>query len=315
MRFFHGRGGTISRGGGPSHHAILAQPPETVQGDIRITEQGEVLSWKYMFPEMAQRNLSVLFSALTEVCLLAQNAPHLHDDSSFDLIEQLAARSYQKYRELVSSPDFIAFFRSATPLEIISHLNIGSRPASRKNTDRIEDLRAIPWVFSWMQSRCVMPAWYGVGSAFEAFLQDPQQKQAIQNLYQQWPFFQVFIDNLQMTLAKADMNIALAYADLAPDEVRQAIWPAIQAEYHKTCQAVLLITGQAQILEKSPVLQRSIALRNPYVDPLNYIQVYLLKTLRQSASEQSQSPASNQALNQALNLSVMGISEGLRNTG
>ncbi|PIQ26769.1 phosphoenolpyruvate carboxylase [bacterium (Candidatus Blackallbacteria) CG17_big_fil_post_rev_8_21_14_2_50_48_46] len=311
LRFFHGRGGTISRGGGPSHHAILAQPPETVQGDIRITEQGEVLSWKYMFPEMAHRNLSVLFSALTEVCLLAQNTPKTHEEKSWALLESLAQKSYHKYRQLVESPDFIVFFKSATPLESISHLNIGSRPSSRKKSDRIEDLRAIPWVFSWMQSRCVMPAWYGVGSAFEDSMNNSEQKKLIQKMYQEWPFFQVLIDNLQMTLSKADMNIASGYANLAPLSTQKSIWLEIRAEYLKTCQVVLEITGQIQILEKSPVLQKSIALRNPYVDPLNYIQLDLLKRLREKTHENTEQTQ----LKQALNLSIMGISEGLRNTG
>lgn len=311
LRFFHGRGGTISRGGGPSHHAILAQPPETLLGDIRITEQGEVLSWKYLFPDMAHRNLSVLISSVLET-LLESDQSTIHSVENPSLLENLAEMSYRHYRQLVEHPHFIDFFKHATPLDAISHLNIGSRPSRRKETQGLEDLRAIPWVFAWMQSRCVMPAWYGVGSAFAPYLQTPENLSELQSLYRGWPFFKVFIDNLQMTLSKADLGIAERYTHMVENAAwREQIWPLLEKEYLKTCQAVLQITGQTELLENAPVLKKSIALRNPYVDPLNQIQIESLKRLKTlSPSDPTYRP-----LQQALNLSIMGISEGLRNTG
>jgi phosphoenolpyruvate carboxylase len=200
-------------------------------------------------------------------------------------------------------PDFIAYFQQSTPLAEISQLNIGSRPAKRKDTRGIDDLRAIPWVFSWMQSRSVFPAWYGVGTAFEAV----DQLADLQRMYREWPFFTSFIDNLQMTLSKADIHIASCYAELVDPEIREAIWPLMEAEYQRTCEQVLRITESAFLLEQQDTLRRSIVLRNPYVDPLNYIQVEVLRRLR--AGDE------HPALKQALDLSIIGISEGLRNTG
>lgn len=299
--FFHGRGGTVSRGGGPTRHAIFAQPEGTIQGKIRITEQGEVLSWKYNFAEMAHRNLSVLLSSVLEA-----SQPH-HEpapDHWQKLMHKLSEDALQAYSQLVHhNPHFIPYFQQTTPLEEISQLNIGSRPAKRKDTRGIEDLRAIPWVFAWMQSRCVLPAWYGVGTALER----SESLEDVQHMYQHWPFFTSFIDNLQMTLSKADIHIASCYAELADTEVRHAIWPAIEAEYERTCQWVLKITQNEDLLASQDTLRRSIALRNPYVDPLNYIQVEVLKRLRAGDP--------NPALKEALDLSIIGISEGLRNTG
>jgi phosphoenolpyruvate carboxylase len=311
LRFFHGRGGTVSRGGGPSHHAIQAQPPETIQGDIRITEQGEVLSWKYLFPEMAHRNLSVLLSAVLEN-RLHKKPPESKESENAVLLEKLAKESYACYRKLVENPNFIPFFKGATPLEAISNLNIGSRPSRRKQTEGLGDLRAIPWVFAWMQSRCVMPAWFGVGSALEPACEDPEELKELQELYQHWPFFRVFIDNLQMTLSKADLGIARSYAQRITDrQLFDSIWPELEKEYEKTCGSVLLITQQTHLLDNTPVLQKSIALRNPYVDPLNQIQIEVLKRLK---SHSATDPACLH-LQQTLELSIMGISEGLRNTG
>lgn len=311
LRFFHGRGGTLSRGGGPSHHAILAQPPETLWGDIRLTEQGEVLSWKYSFPELAHRNLSVLLSAVIEVtsrhpadCALPERA---------EVMDRLASLSYDAYTALVHDhPDFVAFFEQATPLEAISHLNIGSRPSKRQATHSIEDLRAIPWVFSWMQSRCVLPAWYGVGTALEALQKEtPDELNYLRRMYADWPFFRTFIDNLQMTLSTADLRIASCYADLAEPRLRESIWTLIEAEFRRTREQVLAITEQQEILENKETLKRSIALRNPYVDPLNYIQVETLRRLRAGVADEREQTL----LQEALELSIMGVSEGLRNTG
>lgn len=308
LRFFHGRGGSISRGGGPTHHAIMAQPPETLWGEVRLTEQGEVLSWKYNFPELAHRELSVLLSSVIEVSL----EEHTHTANDYpqwlELIEHLGKTSHRVFCELVEHPDFITFFQQSTPIQAISHLNIGSRPSKRKNTRSIEDLRAIPWVFSWMQSRCVLPAWYGVGSAFEALNPEGDTLDTLQDMYKQWRFFQVFIDNLQMTLSKADLHIAQCYMDLVEDEaIRSHFWQQIQNEYIQTQKWLLKITGQVQLLDNKITLKKSINLRNPYVDPLNYIQVEVLKRLKNSPN--------NPLLDQALKLSIMGISEGLRNTG
>lgn len=311
LRFFHGRGGTLSRGGGPIHHAILAQPAGTVKGEIRLTEQGEVLAWKYSFPEMAHRNLSVLISAVLEVM---RTQPQ--DEATADwhpLMDTLAADSYAAYSALVHQhPDFIPYFEQSTPLEAIAHLNIGSRPAKRQVTRSIDDLRAIPWVFAWMQSRCVLTAWYGVGTALEKQATQPDGVTLLQQMYRQWPFFQTFIDNLQMTLSKADLRIAASYADLAETRVKESIWPLLESEYQRTCNWVLAITRQSELLQSQETLKRSIALRNPYVDPLNYIQVEVLGRMRKSAGR---SKAEQTWLQEALELSIMGISEGLRNTG
>lgn len=315
LRFFHGRGGTLSRGGGPTHHAILSQPVNTVAGEIRLTEQGEVLSWKYSFPEMAHRNLSVLLSAVIEASLphaadsTAPGAPH---HGWAEVMDQLSAASYEAYTALVHDhPDFLPFFEQATPLEAIGKLNIGSRPSKRQATRSIDDLRAIPWVFSWMQSRCVLTAWYGVGSALEGFSRSPSGRETLQRMYREWPFFTTFIDNLQMTLSKADMPIAARYAQLAEARVRETIWPLIQSEYQRARDQVLAVTGQKELLAAKDTLRRSIALRNPYVDPLNYIQVEVLSRLRSERGDE----AEQAQLREALELSIMGISEGLRNTG
>lgn len=311
LRFFHGRGGTLSRGGGPTHHAILSQPADTVWGDIRLTEQGEVLAWKYSFPELAHRNLSVLLSAVIEVS--GAHSPECATREWAEVMGVLTRSSYEAYTALVHDhPDFLAFFEQATPLEAIGKLNIGSRPAKRQQTRSIEGLRAIPWVFSWMQSRCVLTAWYGVGSALEVFCQQRGDGLAmLQRMYREWPFFETFIDNLQMTLSKADMRIADSYAQLAEPRVRDSVWPLIQSEYARTREQVLAVTGQKEILDNKETLKRSIALRNPYVDPLNYIQVEVLRRLRQGQADEGDLAL----LREALELSIMGVSEGLRNTG
>ncbi|MEZ0374133.1 MAG: phosphoenolpyruvate carboxylase, partial [Candidatus Sericytochromatia bacterium] len=320
LRFFHGRGGTLSRGGGPTHHAILGQPADTVWGDIRLTEQGEVLAWKYSFPELAHRNLSVLLSAVIEVS--GSKSPECATREWAAVMDQLSRSSYQAYSALVHEhPDFLAYFEQATPLEAISHLNIGSRPTKRKQTRSIDDLRAIPWVFAWMQSRCVLTAWYGVGSAVESLIRDNDPAlEMLRRMYREWPFFETFIDNLQMTLSKADLRIAASYAALAEEPLRQAIWPLIEAEYRRSRAMVLAITQEQDILANKETLKRSIALRNPYVDPLNYIQVEALRRLRSASEGGSESRSENDEaeltlLREALELSIMGVSEGLRNTG
>lgn len=310
LSFFHGRGGTVSRGGGPTHHAILAQPPETLWGKIRLTEQGEVMSWKYAFPELAHRNLSILLSAV--ITATQAQAPEELTQEWEETMEHLSRESYRAYGDLVHEhPGFIDYFQQATPLSAISQLNIGSRPSKRKQTRGIEDLRAIPWVFSWMQSRCVLPAWFGVGSALASELKTEAGLERLQNMYIRWPFFQSFIANLQMTLSKADMEIASLYQQGVKDaQTREEIWSCIQREYARTTEAVLQITGQNELLSSAPVLKRSIALRNPYVDPMNYIQVEALRRLRSCEDAEER-----QALLDVVEMSIIGISEGLRNTG
>ena len=308
LRFFHGRGGTISRGGGPSHHAIRAQHTDTMLGDIRLTEQGEVLAWKYNFPELAHRNLSVLLSAVLEVSL--NHSPENLSQDWENSMQELAEDSQKAYGELIHKhPGFIPYFQQSTPLEAINQLNIGSRPSRRKETKSIDDLRAIPWVFAWMQSRCVLPAWFGVGSGLKQYLKRHSDGLLnLQTMYEQWLFFHTFIDNLQMTLSKADLRIAECYSHLVqPESLRKEIWEILATEYQDVVKIVLQITDQSELLEKNSTLKRSIALRNPYVDPLNYIQLEILQRL--------QAEGNHVALQKCLELSIMGISEGLRNTG
>lgn len=310
LRFFHGRGGTVSRGGGPTYQALLSQPPDTLWGDIRITEQGEVLAEKYAFKKLAHRNLSVLVAAITEMTL-TDIQQDCNNQQWLNVMSQLAQSSYQTYRKLVyETPAFLDYFQQATPIDKIGHLNIGSRPAKRKETKGIDDLRAIPWVFAWMQSRHVLPAWYGTGSAFEEQIKTEEDLKTLQTMYKKWRYFSAFIDNLQMTLSKADMVIAECYSLLVDHSIQKQLWPQIAQEYKRTHDWVLKITGYQSLLENKPALQKSIALRNPYVDPLSFIQIELLKRLQGNVSSENQHD-----LMSALKLSIIGIAEGLRNTG
>ncbi len=337
LRLFHGRGGAIGRGGGPANQAILAQPPGSVGSQIKITEQGEVIADRYGMPALAHRHLEQLVNAV----LRAGFAPHENAPPEWEhTLEQLAAISRRHYRALVyEHPDFRRYFRTATPIDEISRLKIGSRPASRKNSDRIEDLRAIPWVFSWMQSRHTLPGWYGLGYALEAFVEDRESDESplsvvssqlrgttdngqltndktgklklLQEMYGRWPFFRTMIESAQMILGKADLDIAQRYADLVPEPaVAQAIFGAILAEHERTCRMVCQVAQIERLLDNNPVLQRSIARRNPYVDPLSYIQVELLRRLR--AAPEGPDHA---ALEDAILLSISGIAAGLKNTG
>lgn len=310
---FHGRGGSVGRGGGPSHQAILAQPPGTVSGRFKLTEQGEVIANKYGLPAIARRNLELVTSAVLEASL----RPELHAAPPEDvarweaILEDLSRRALTAYRGVVyDDADFAAFFREVTPLELLSKLQIGSRPAKRKASPRIEDLRAIPWVFSWTQSRFILPGWLGVGAALEAYWQaDPERHLAVlRDMYARFPFFRVLISNVEMTLAKADLPIARRYVEgLGTLEARERIWAAIAAEHARTEAMILQISGQDELLTGNEPLARAIALRNPYIDPLSWIQVELLK--RRRAVE------ADEALDDALKLSVNGISAGMKNTG
>ena len=316
LRLFHGRGGTVGRGGGPSYQAILAQPPGTVRGQIRLTEQGEVIASKYANPEIGRRNLETLVAATLEATLLHPNrAPPA---SFLKLASALAQTSQQAYRRLVyETPGFVDYFFAATPIREIAELNIGSRPASRKASRAIEDLRAIPWSFSWGQCRIALPGWYGFGSGIERLLagsatQQRERTALLQRMYQQWPFFRTLLSNLDMVLAKSDLGIARRYVELVPDQrLGRKIFAGLQAEWDRTQAALALITGEADRLASNAALARSIAHRFPYIDPLNHLQIELMRRGRlQSAGE-----GTSDRLKCGIHISINGVAAGLRNTG
>ncbi|WP_411970138.1 phosphoenolpyruvate carboxylase [Paucibacter sp. Y2R2-4] len=321
LRLFHGRGGTVGRGGGPSYQAILAQPPGTVNGQIRLTEQGEVIASKYANPEIGRRNLETLVAATLEATLLhpTKNAPK----SFLEAAQTLSDASFKAYRGLVyDTAGFADYFFAATPIREIAELNIGSRPASRKATRAIEDLRAIPWGFSWGQSRVALPGWCGFGSAVMGFLGAEGSEQYSQNLallkrmLKQWPFFRTLLSNLDMVLAKTDMGIAERYVELVENKrLGKKIFAAVQEEFSRTQQALNLITGEAQRLAGNPALARSIEHRFPYIDPLNHLQVELMRRYRAiPADKRSEDPAMER-VQRGIHLSINGIAAGLRNTG
>ena len=332
ITLFHGRGGAIGRGGGPIYEAILGQPPHTVNGRIRITEQGEMLSFKYGLHEIAIRNMELVVagvaqSSLPETLLKTPQSDTPHE--WIQTLDTLSERAYSQYRKFIyDNQNFVHFFEQATPILELGWLNIGSRPARRTTGHSIEELRAIPWVFSWMQSRYVLPSWYGVGSALEAYIaESPDMHIAqLQEMYRKWPFLHAFLDNMQMTLSKADMHIARHYAMLVKDEaLRQQMASAIQQEYERTERAILRIVESSALLERTPVLQESIRRRNPYVDPLSYFQVSLLQRLRSlggplalSPEQEEQATSEEQErakLTHAVLLTINGVAAGLRNTG
>jgi phosphoenolpyruvate carboxylase len=316
LRLFHGRGGTVGRGGGPSYQAILAQPPGTVNGQIRLTEQGEVISSKYAHPEIGRRNLETLVAATLEATLLhpTKSAPK----SFLDAAAAISVASMAAYRKLVyETPGFTDYFFSATPIREIAELNIGSRPASRKATRAIEDLRAIPWSFSWGQCRVALPGWCGFGSAIEAFLgKSPAERKErlvlLQRMHKQWPFFRTLLSNLDMVLAKSDLGIAARYVDLVEDrKLGRKIFGLIQAEWQRTSDAVSLITGEKHRLASNPSLARSIEHRFPYLDPLNHLQVELMRRYRQ----RREGDPANERVQRGIHISINGVAAGLRNTG
>ena len=310
LRLFHGRGGSVGRGGGPSYDAILAQPNGAVQGQIRLTEQGEVITAKYANPEVGRRNLEVLAAATMEATLLAQ--PNAQPAQEFlEVMEELSADAFAAYRNLVYETEgFERYFWESTVISEIAGLNIGSRPASRKKSTAIEDLRAIPWVFSWAQCRLMLPAWYGFGAAIESYLaRHPDTGLALlTRMYKEWPFFFTLLSNMDMVLAKSDIAIASRYALLVKDEeLRNAIFPRLRAEHAAAIQSLLAITGQKELQESNPLLKRSIRNRFPYLDPLNHVQVELLKRYRDGQQDDS--------VRRGIHLSINGIAAGLRNSG
>lgn len=312
LRMFHGRGGTVGRGGGPSYQAILAQPPGTVRGQIRLTEQGEVIASKYSNPEIGRRNLETLVAATLEATLLQPTKPATK--AFLEAAAFLSEASMKAYRELVyETPGFTNYFFSSTPIREIAELNIGSRPASRKATQAIEDLRAIPWGFSWGQCRLTLPGWYGFGSAIQAFVHRPDkdakaQLALLQKMYRQWPFFRTLLSNMDMVLAKSDLNLASRYSELVTDtRLRRRIFSVIEAEWHSTVEALNQITGDKQRLEHNSALARSIRHRFPYIDPLNHLQVELVRRWRAGQTDDR--------VKNGIHLSINGIAAGVRNTG
>ncbi len=312
LRMFHGRGGTVGRGGGPSYQAILAQPPGTVRGQIRLTEQGEVIASKYANPEIGRRNLETLVAATLEASLLQPTKPATK--AFLDSAEQLSQASMGAYRALVyDTPGFTDYFFSATPIREIAELNIGSRPASRKANQKIEDLRAIPWGFSWGQCRLTLPGWYGFGSAVEAFVKapgkDPKAQLALlQKMYRQWPFFRTLLSNMDMVLAKSDMQLASRYSELVGDSrLRKKVFGTIEAEWQRTSDALVRITGDKQRLAHNSALARSIRHRFPYIDPLHHLQVELIRRWRLGQGDDR--------VKTGIQISINGIAAALRNTG
>ena len=313
LRMFHGRGGTVGRGGGPSYQAILAQPPGTVRGQIRLTEQGEVIGSKYANPEIGRRNLETLVAATLEATLLQTTKP-----ASADFLRtaaSLSVASMAAYRALVyETPGFTEYFFGSTPIREIAELNIGSRPASRKASQRIEDLRAIPWGFSWGQCRLTLPGWYGFGSAVHAFLNKPGPKARkerlalLQKMLRQWPFFSTLLSNMDMVMAKSDLALASRYAELVDNtRLRKKILGMIEAEWHLTADALAAITGHKQRLASNSGLQRSIRHRFPYIDPLHHLQVELVRRYRAGQTDER--------VRRGIHISINGIAAGLRNTG
>ncbi len=310
LRLFHGRGGSVGRGGGPSYDAIIAQPGGAVNGQIRITEQGEIISSKYSNAEVGRNNLEILAAATLEASLLhpRQSAPRREYLTAMDELSSLA---FKAYRGLVYETDgFVDYFWASTVINEIATLNIGSRPASRKKTRAIEDLRAIPWVFSWAQCRLMLPGWYGFGSAVEQWIAEHPDKGMpfLKELYKEWPFFRMLLSNMDMVLAKSSIAIASRYAELVPDEaLREKIFGRIRREWHSCIETLLDIMGQDRLLQSNPLLERSVRHRFPYLDPLNHVQVELLKEHR------AQNP--DEQVLRGIQLTINGISAGLRNTG
>ena len=314
LRFFHGKGGTIDRGGGASHRSLRAQPHAAHGGRIRITEQGEVISLKYSNPDIARRNLEQLTSAVIASQCLPTSEP---DDARLatweTVMEKLAKLSFDFYQELVfRTPEFMEYFWQATPIDLIEHLRLGSRPTRRAKTGDISQLRAIPWVFAWTQSRHLISAWYGVGHALEEFARtEPDGIETLREMYREWPFFQQLLENAETSLAKTELGIASEYAALVKSaDVRKKIFGMIEAEYHRSVNIILSVAEQAHLLEDQPVLAESLRRRNPHVDPLNYLQIRFLTKWRSSGESQR-----TETMRRLLALTVNGIALGMKSTG
>ena len=315
LRIFHGRGGSVSRGGGPTHEALLAQPHGTIRGAVKITEQGEVMHYRYSRPEVAAHHLELVTTAVWEAAVRANQAQERNTNDWEMAVAEMAKSSYERYRQFVYSNDFARFFREATPISELAEFNIGSRPISRgQGSTRIEDLRAIPWVFAWTQTRIMLPSWYGVGFALEGFAgrRSGPRTEMLRAMYEDWPFFRSLIDNLEMVLVKCDLGVGRRYASLVKDaRLRKKLWTEIEEEFDRTVTMVRRVTGKRELLANQPQLRETLRLRDPYIDPLSVLQVQLLARYRgMSASD----PEKDDVL-RAILRSVNGIAAGLQNTG
>jgi phosphoenolpyruvate carboxylase len=310
LRLFHGRGGTVGRGGGPSYQAILAQPPGAVNGSLRLTEQGEVIAAKYAEPQMAQRNLETLLAATLESTLLDVEGLGDTAGPAYEILDELADRAQRAYAELVhETPGFVDYFLRSTPVSEIGSMNVGSRPTSRKPTSSISDLRAIPWVMAWSQSRVMLPGWYGTGTAVESWIADGDGRvEQLRDLYQRWPFFQTVLSNMAQVLAKTDLGLAARYSKLVQDEtLRRRVFGKITAEHQRSINAHKLITGQDNLLADNPALARSVFNRFPYLEPLNHLQVELLRRYRSGDDDE--------LVQRGILLTMNGLASALRNSG
>jgi len=304
LRLFHGRGGSISRGGGPMNDALLALPNESVTGEVKFTEQGEAIAEKYANSTVAERELEQMLNAQLRARLDAIEHPTEPVEQRWiDAMETAAPAARDAYRGLLDTEGFVRYFEQATPITVIENLNLGSRPASRSGERTVEDLRAIPWVFSWTQARCVVPGWYSLASGLDAYLDAGGDMETLREMHDEWPFFQSMIDNASMSLARTDMEIATEYAELADEDLQERVFGPIQAEYERAVELVCEITGRESILEGG-WLAESFNRRNPYVDPLNLLQVRLLGT-----------PDRTETQEHILRLTVKGIAAGMKNTG
>jgi phosphoenolpyruvate carboxylase len=304
MRLFHGRGGSISRGGGPMNEALLALPNETVTGQVKFTEQGEAIAEKYGNERIAERNLEQMLNAQIRARYGALHEPEEEvPDEWIDAMETMAGAARAEYRDLLESPGFVTYFGQATPIAVIEDLNLGSRPASRTGERTVEDLRAIPWVFSWTQSRCILTGWYALAVGIEAYLEEGGDVETLREMYDEWPFFRTTIDKATLALSRTDFEIATEYANLADGDLRERFFPRLKAEYETAVEHVKRVTGRDQLIDRE-WLDESLERRNPYVDPLNYLQTHLLNQTHRTEAEE-----------RTLRLTVKGIAAGMKNTG